>query len=150
MIPSAAMIDRIPTLLAADDSSLGPAAGPCKVILIDENFTPTNDTVVGDLHECTNSGLGPITCTAGDQQAGIDPVTSEQKVDMIPPIGGWRWEQADGAGLPVTIYGFALVNNAKSTLWGVEKLATPIQIDAVHQTIEIPSVSFRLDASQIH
>ncbi len=136
-------------LLAGDDSSLGPASSPCKVALVENDFNPTINTMIGDLTVCAVAGLTPIAVATGDQYESRDPLTGEIVVEMKPPAGGFYFEATSGTGLPKTIYGIAVINNGGSTLFMSERFETPVVINAVNQVVPCPRVCLRIDPTKI-
>ena len=144
-----ALANRIGPLLSADDSSLGPASGPCVVALIENEFTEAIDRVSADLTRCAVAGLTPIAAGTGDQVESIDPVTGEIIVEMKPPAGGFRFECTSATGLPKTIFGIAVLDTTLATLWMCERFDDPITITAVNQAITLGRVGLRIDPNKI-
>lgn len=148
MIPSKTLAATISALLAADTNYLANATA-MKVGLITANFTPTIDTVIGDLTISVAAGLVALAGVAGAQLESVDPVTGELIVEVKAPAGGFRWETPGGFTGPVTVYGFALGNGAMTALIGTHKLATPIVLNNANQAITAPALEFRIDPTQI-
>lgn len=144
-----ALADRIGPALSADDLSLGPASSPCKVALIENDFSESVDRVIGDLTICAVAGLTPIAAAVGDQYESRDPSTGEIVVEMKPPAGGWYFECTSATGLPKTIYGFAVINNGGTTLFMCERFETPIEITAINQVVPVNRVCLRIDPTKI-
>lgn len=142
MLPVKVLRESIGAAFAADTAYLAAASAP-KVKLAMADFTASDDLVVGSLTEATFDGYAAKTPTAGAQQVAVDPVTGEQIVTLVEPVGGWRWVSSGVTNLPQTIYGFYLVDNAGTALLGAEKLDTPVTITASGQEINIGRVTFR-------
>ncbi len=151
MTPVRALVNTLSTLLAADTGMLANASA-MKMAVIIANFTASLDRVVADLTLATIDGLAPLAMTAGAQNESVDPVTGELIVEIKAPVGGARWELSAVVGAPYTVYGFALTNNAGSTLLGMFKLDTPVVMNAVNQAIVAPAeaLKFRIDPTQVH
>lgn len=149
MIPVKALANQLSTLLAADASTLAPPALANKVGLVVANFTPTPATVYGDLVISAAASLTPIAVPVGAQAESVDPVTGEYVVEIIPPLGGYRWETPPGFTGPVTVYGFALFDNGAANLWGSVKIDTPILLNGPNQVVTAPPLTFRIDGTKI-
>lgn len=149
MIPVKALSEQLAILLAADATTLAPAVNANKVGLVVANFTPTPDTVYGDLVISADTGLTPLLGVAGAQPESIDPLTGEFVVRISPPLGGFRWETPGGFTGPVTVFGFALFNNAANALYGSLKLTTPIILNGPNQAVVAPDLTFSIDGTRI-
>jgi hypothetical protein len=149
MLPIQAIFERFGILLAADTSTLAPAANPPKVMLVKDPFTPADDLLVADLTEADFDGYAKISCEVAGQLQSTDPLTGDSVVEMKTPLGGWRWETTGVTNLPETIYGFALINNGSTLLYGTELFDTPIVLTASNQTVIIPSVSFSMKLGSV-
>lgn len=148
MKPSRALANTLSTLLAADTALLANATA-MKVGLITAPFTPSIDRVMGDLTICALTGLVPLAGVAGAQLEDVDALTGELKVEIKAPAGGFRWETGGGTTYPVTVYGFALGNNAMAVLHGTHTLDQPITLNADNQAITAPPLVFRIDPTKI-
>ena len=144
MIPTKAVRLQLGELLAADATTLAPAADANKVALIVAPFTPVETLVLGDLTLASFTGSTPLAAGTGTQQAGIDPATGQQVVTILEPAGGFRWECTASPAEPQIVYGFALTDNAGAVLLGVEALAEPVTISAAGEEINIGRVSMRI------
>lgn len=149
MIPIRALADQLAELLATNTTALANASA-VKVGLIVAPFTAAHERVMADLSISAATGLVPIAGTAGAQNASVDPVTGDKLVEIKVPAGGFRWETPGGFTGPVTVYGFALGNNAMTTLWGMHVLTTPQTLDGEGQSITAPTLLFRIDSSKVH
>jgi len=148
MIPSETLTALIAGLLAADAASVAnPVA--CKVGLIVANFTPTIDLLMADLVISADTGLVAIAGVPGSQLESIDPDTGELIVEVKTPAGGFRWETPIGFTGPVTIFGYALGNNAMTTLWGTQRLDPPLTLTDPNQAHTAPVLQFRIDPNKI-
>lgn len=142
MLPMKAIRTALGDLLAADVALLAPATANV-IALIAAPFTPDENLVIGDLTLATFTDSDPIAGTTGAQQVGFDPVTQEQVITVLAPLGGYRWETGDTANLPQTIYGFALVSDGLVTLLAVAELPEPITLQDAHQFIDLDPIEFR-------
>lgn len=149
MLPTEAVRLQLGVLLAANAGTLAPAADANVIALIKADFTPSEDLVVGDLTLADFTGSTPIEGATGAQQVGIDPATQDQVITIIEPVGGYRWESTNTANLPQTIYGYCLLSNDLATLLAVEKLPTPLAIQASGQFIDIGNAELRFVAQPI-
>lgn len=139
MLPVKSLRTALGDLLAAQVASLAPVAAN-KIALISEAFVPGENLVYGDLVFATFTGSAPKGGAAGAQQVGIDPTTGDQKITILAPIGGWRWECTADPTPAQTIWGFALVNDGEDALLGTELLPTPVVIQAATEFLDLGSV----------
>ena len=139
MLPMRPLRLQLGELLAADTTTLAPVAAN-KIALIAAAFTPGEDLTLGDLTLAAFTGSTPKAGAAGAQQTGIDPATHEQKITILAPAGGWRWECTAAPLTPEGIFGFALIDDGATDLLGVEEFPTPISIAEVGDFIDLGSV----------
>lgn len=145
MLPMKALRIALGELLAADVDTLAPVAAN-KIALIAANFGLNENLVVGDLTLASFTGSTPKAGAAGAQQVGIDPLTGDQVITILAPVGGWRWECTAAPGAPETIYGYALLLADLSVLLGAELLDNPITISDDGDFIDLGSVPIRFVA----
>jgi len=150
MIPSRALATTISAALAADAATLAHATLPIKVGLIIAPFVPSLDRVAADLTLGSTTGLIPIVGLVGTQLESVDPVTGELIVQLKPAAGGWYWETPVGFTGPITVYGFAVLNNALTVLYATETLPEPILLNTENQSITAAPLKFRIDPTKIH
>lgn len=137
MLPMKSVRLQLGLLLAADPVTLGPVAAN-KVALVTIPFSDGENFVYADLTYAAGNGLDPIACATGASEVGIDPVSQTQIITLKPGAGsGFRWVTTGGLVGPISVYGYALIDNGASKLLGVQALANPIvlsgdgyQIDA--------------------
>lgn len=122
-------------LLAADATTLAPAADANKMALVKAEFNDNEDLVAGDLTLADFNGSTPIIGAVGSQLVGTDPVTGDQKITIKDPAGGYRWEVGSTLNLPQTIYGRVLLSNDLADLIAYELFDQPITLTAVGQEI---------------
>lgn len=144
MLPMKAVRLQLGELLAADPTTLAPAALENVIALIAEDFAPTENLVAGDLVLADFDGSTPLDGVAGAQEAGTDPLTGEQIVTITEPAGGWRWEMTGLTVPEQTIYGFALLNSTLATLLAIQHLPAAITLNEVGQQIDIGNAQLRL------
>jgi hypothetical protein len=149
MQSSFALREKLMQLLAADTATLAQAADNNLVALIMAPFTPAEGLAIGDLTFADFDGSTPIEVELGTQPEGIAPGTTDSIITISPPAGGWRWETTGLTNLPQTIYGFALVNNGSTVLFGSQAFSTPIDLNAINQVIQLDSVTFTLAANTL-
>lgn len=139
MLPMKALRLQLGELLAADTTTLAPVTAN-KIALVAGAFALSENLVVGSLTLATFTGSTPKAGASGAQQAGTDPVTGEQKITILAPAGGWRWECTVAPGSPETIYGFALLDTTLATLLGAAVLDTPVPIASVGDFVDLGAV----------
>jgi hypothetical protein len=139
MLPTQAVRLEIGTLLAADATTLAPAASANKIALITAPFVLNENTTLASLTLASTGGLAPIAGAVGAQPAGVNPTTLQQEILIAPPAGGYKWTTS-GATYPTTIYGYALTNNAGTTLLALAQLPVPITVTADGQLVDIDPV----------
>lgn len=149
MNASATLRKAMAEKLAADTATLAQAADANLVALVKVGFASNENTVVGDLTDADFDGYAAIEAELNAQQCGIDPLTGDSLITIIPPVGGWHWECSGLNNAPQTIYGVKLTNNDGTVLYGTYILADPITINAVGQTINLPALTFRLPAGTL-
>lgn len=141
LLPMKAVRLALGSLLSADASTLAPATNANKIALIIAPFSPTEDLVIGDLTLATAGGLAAVAGATGAQTVGIDPVTLEQRIQIKPPAGGYKWISSGGGPYPIAVYGYALIDNAAATLLGVQTFNPPINVSDDGQLIEADPVN---------
>lgn len=143
MIPTKAIEDALANDLAADTTTLAVATF-LDVALVSAPFTPGPSLTTADLTLVTAAGLAAKTTTSAVIVVARDPVTGDYLIIIPAPTGGWNYI-AGGAGLPLTIYGAAVMDHAdNSKLYGAVLFPTPIVINAAGQLIDLDEVQFRL------
>lgn len=142
MTPTNVLLQQVVELIAADPTTLAPAALALHVHLAKVAFTPTPVLVVGDLTESDFNGAAAKSATVGAAQVFSDPVTLQRIVQLSAPVGGWTWEAADGTLLPQSVFGIYVTDNADAILYGSFLLNAPVQILAQGQGLAIPWVRF--------
>jgi len=140
MLPMLSLRLALGDLLAADANTLAPPTDANVIALISAPFTLNENLVVGDLTLATFDVSTPKAIATGDQQVGLDPATGEQKITILAPAGGFRWEVTTTDDLPQTIYGYALLTDGLAALLAAQTLPTPITLSAVTQFIDLGAV----------
>jgi len=140
LLPMRDVRTQLGELLAADATTLAPAANANEMILFMNNVNVNEDLVIGDLTPATFDGYAPIAGAIGAQESGFNPATGEQVITIKVPAGGYRWETTGVTNLPQTIYGFALTDSTGANLLGAELLTTPVVLNAVGQVIDLGAV----------
>lgn len=149
MLPMKALREQLGTALAADLPLAG-AGATNKVRLLIADFTPNENMTFAQLVSADFDGSTPLAAALGTQQVGLDPLTGEQIVTMIEPLGGWRWITTGLTNLPQTVFGYALVDELAGTvLLGLTHLDVPVTLSIVGQEVRIPSVQFTLSQQPI-
>jgi len=149
MFCTLALREKAAQLLAADATTLAPAADANVIALVQAPITPGEGLALIDVTLADFDGSTPIAVGLGTQPEGLDPATANAIITLKPPVGGWRFETTGVTNLPQTIYGFVLLNDAMDTLLASESLETPIVLTAVNQVIELSYVHIRQLASSM-
>jgi len=149
MTPSKALRLQIGELLAADTTTLAQAANENTVSLIISDFTEDEDLEPGDVDFATFTGSAPIDVELGDQAAGIDPITGDQVISLVPPVGGFRYECTAAPASPEVVFGYMLRNAAGTVNFGTKKLTEPVTIENVSDFVDLGIPEFRVSASPI-
>lgn len=144
-----AVREKAAQLLAADTSTLAPAADANTMCLVKNAFSATEAVAVGDLELADFDGSTPLEVVVGTQPEGLDPVSGAAVITLSPPAGGWRWETTGVTNLPQTIYGRALMNDDQTVVLATERLATPIVLTGVNQVINLPAATITQAANSM-
>ena len=145
MYPTDVLALSMADALAADTASLG-AVLALHVHLVAAPFTPDGQTDVAALTLATFTGSAALAAGAAPQQVGVDPITNEVLVTLKEPAGGWRWECTVAPGVPETIVGYVVTDNADTDTFGSGLLAVPVPVSAVNHVVHIPDVTLRIPA----
>lgn len=137
MIPTTAIRRKAMQLLAADAATLAPVADEIFIGLVKEQFNSSEALAFAGITLADFDGSDPIPLTVGAQDEGIDPVDNSSRIDLSPPIGGFRFVVTGATNLPQTIYGYVLLNHAKTGVLASELLETPINLTAIDQVIDV-------------
>jgi hypothetical protein len=148
MVPTKALRNACMELLAADVATLAPVAGN-KIALYTTNVSPSENSVLADFTLATFTGSTPKVATPGTQPAGYVPGTGDSRINISPPVGGFRFE-CTGAPTPSqTIYGFIMTDNAGAVYLAGQRFTNPIVIVNVGDTIDLGDVNLTLLANSI-
>lgn len=149
MLPMIALRLAIGDFLSSE-LPLAALAATNKVRLVIADFTPNENMAYADLTVATFTGSTALAAALGAQQDGLDPITGDQVVTMVEPLGGWRWITVDAVNLPQTVYGWALCDEiGPPVLLALGKFPEPIALTIAGQEIRIPSVNFRINQQPI-
>jgi hypothetical protein len=144
MLPMQAVRLQLGVLLAADPTTLAPAGTGNKVAVIIAPFTPVETLVAADLTLATTNGLAAVVCATGTQAAGLDPVTGAQIITLIPGAApGFYWLTSGTFPPSITVYGYALLDNAETTLLAVAPLNTPVVLTQTGQVLDANPLIFQ-------
>jgi hypothetical protein len=138
-----ALREKMAQLLAADATTLAPAADANVIALVIAPFTPTEALVFADLTLADFDGSTPLAVGLGTQAEGLDPLSGDAIISLKDPVGGWRWETTGVTNLPQTVWGYALLNDGLDTVFAAERLITPIPLTAVNQVIQLGGLTLR-------
>lgn len=141
MIPSQVIADRIRTLLATDTTTFALAATPGKVHLSISNFTPSPALLVGSFTEATFNTYAPLLLAINAQQQFNDPLTGGRVMQLIEPLAGWHWQAGSATGLPQTVFGYYVTDNASAVLWGSALLPSgSVTLTNTADAVDIPFI----------
>lgn len=144
MLPMKAVRKQLGELLAADATTLAPAADANTVALIKAAFVPDEAMVAADVTLADFDGSTPIAAAVGAQQAGIDPATGQQIITIKETAGGWRWETTGVTNLPQTIFGYGLFNDDQTVLLGLALLDSPLTLTEAGQEVNLGAVTMTM------
>jgi len=140
MLPMKSVRLQLGALLAADATTLAPAALANKIALIVGPFALSENLTAGGLTLASGNGLDPLAGVTGAQTAGLDPTTQQQLIQIKSPSGGWKWITSGVFAGAITIYGYALLDTTLATLLAAALLPAPINVDAAGYLIDIDPV----------
>lgn len=129
LMPASALFSSLAARIATDAAKLN-SAPRVWVAPIIAPYTPSLALVFADITIlAADAELGPLR-TPANPAVGFSPVTQQWEIWIPTPVLGWRWHpDGSNVNLPVTIYGFALLNAGQSEVYAVtDPLATPIVI----------------------
>jgi hypothetical protein len=141
MVPGNTILDAIVNLLAGDTATLASLTA-MKVHLAKAAFTPGPGMVPGDFTEAAFTGSTALDAGTGTQTVFVDPATGLRTIQIEEPAGGWTWLCTAGTGLPETIYGYYVTDNAGAVVYGAQRFTTPITITASGQAVNISWIRF--------
>lgn len=145
--PSTKTLDAMVNLLSSDSSTWKGVVvtAVITVHLINEAFDPNAVLALPDLpSEADFDGYAALTAVAGNAQVATDPATRDRLVQLVPPVGGWRWEVDGLANIPETIFGWWAQNGVGSVLLACGTFDAPIILAAVGDFVLLPDASIRL------
>lgn len=106
------------------------AAGPYKIGLYKNNFTPSNGSVIGDVMPADFSGYAGLqNLTSWASVTWIDPRASSTHGDVV-------WTHSGGATAN-DIYGYYVVDAAGNLAWAERNASAPVTISAAGQTYTV-------------
>lgn len=147
MLPVKAIRLTIGEDMAANTTYWSMGAGnEFEVYLVTNAFTPDENLTTADFTLATFTGFAAIKGEDGDQLAGTDPLTGEQIMTLITPLGGWHWECTAAPGTPETITGFIVTEKATGDLQAMQLLDNPIVIEFVGDTVDLGTITIRFVA----
>lgn len=117
-------------------AGVGQPLAAATLILYSNGFVPSPAMAIGSVVECTFAGYAAV--------AGLTFGSSYLDGNGTPCISAPSEQfEATGPTPTETIYGFALVNAAKTILYYAENLPTPIPITAAEQGVMIqPTIRY--------
>lgn len=144
-VPTNSLLSSMLNALAADTTTL---AGGLQVHLVTAPFGSTRSLAWGDVSTSLSAvaGMGSISVAGAPQQRATDPVKGDELIQLIPPVGGFRWESSAAPDPPVTMYGYIVCSSTGNgeTVYLSRRFAEGIVINAAHQVIEVLAPDLRL------
>lgn len=135
---------QLGVLLAADATTLAPAADANMVALIVAPFSNVETLVAADLTLATDHGLAPIACSTGAQEVAVLPNSSSQIITLKPgAVSGFRWVSSGVFPPNIQVFGYALLTNDLATLLAAQALSSPITISDVGQQIDLDPITMQ-------
>jgi hypothetical protein len=131
------------SLLAADTTSLA-AATALKVHLATAAFTPAPTLIPGNFTEATFAGYAALLAGVGNAQVFFDPATGNKVIQLLEPAGGWHWATSSAVGLPQTVFGYYVTDNASAVVWGSGLITPNVVLTATAQGVDVPQMRFTL------
>lgn len=132
---------RVPTLLAADATTLAPAALALNVYLVAAVFTPARGTRFANLTVAVGGGLEAKNPGVGAQIMGFDPAKNVWKVILREPAGGWNYVSTAVTDPVETIHGYVVTNDDDTETYGSDLLAEgPVTINAIGIVVSLPEI----------
>ena len=144
MTDTTTLDNRIATLLAGDTTTLAQATNANLVCLIASPFTPGPGLQFSSLTEATFTGYAALAAALNAQSVYNDPVTFRRVIEILPPAGGWVYVCTAAPTPAQVIYGYVLTNHAKTTIYGMQLLPTPVTIGNIGDGVNLGSVQFNL------
>lgn len=139
MIMTNELIQQLNTELA-EGTTLLATAEVLTIALVINDFAPTKDIVLVDLTLATFTGSTPKVVTTGNQTVLYDSETARRGVLLKEPVGGFNFVCTSAPGAPETVFGWALLFDAGSSVWAVNKLETPVVITSAGDFVGIPAL----------
>jgi hypothetical protein len=114
LMPGAGLYPSLAARIVSDPAHLGIATF-LQAVPILAAYTPSLTLTPSGL----TLGTGTLAALASTVVpiSGLDPVTGQYKLLMLPPAGGWKWlYDAVTPAPPATIYGYAVTDVATGAL----------------------------------
>jgi len=144
MLDTTVLDARIATLLAGDTTTLAQATNANLIALIVVPFVPGPSLDFTGLTEATFPGYTALAVGLNAQTVYFDPTTGRRVIEIIPPVGGWQFTSTGATSPQQIVYGFCLVNHAKTVTYGGQLLSTPVTIANSGDGLNLGQVAFNL------
>jgi len=142
MILNEGTIESIAGAMAATTILGSAAAAPKYLRLFKNDIEPDPTTLIGDITDADFDGYADVAVEEAIATIGIDALTGNRRVVVLQAAGGSVFQVSGGVtNLPQTIYGWALLNNAKTAIVGIERFETPIVLANIDDMLTIDNVS---------
>lgn len=149
MFASQALRDKAMALLAADASTLAPVANNIYLALVKGPFVPSEALAFADITLADFDGSTAIGVTLGTQPEALQPGTLDSVIDLSPPVGGFRWVTTGLTNLPQTIYGYVLLDHAKTTILASALFTSPIVLTIAGERVDDLATKLTLFANSV-
>jgi hypothetical protein len=150
MVPTDVLLDSWLNTLAADPSTIAPAALAVRIHLAKGAFVPAPGLAVAAFTEADFQGYAALLAGLGTQQFFQLATDGTRIIQLLEPAGGWHWEVTGVLNLPQTIFGFYVTDNANVVLYGSELLAAPVVVQAINNNVDLSWIRFRVPAGAIN
>ncbi len=144
MVPGQTLLNRLGTLLSTDVGSIASATLAAKAHLSQATFTPSLGLTIASFTEATFAGYAALLGAVGNQQLFVDPLSGFQTVQLNEPAGGWHWATTTAVGLPQTIFGWYVTDNASGVVYGSGLFAIPFILSAAGQGLDIGQLRWQI------
>lgn len=149
MFASLALRDAALKLLAVDPATLAPVANQIYIALVKAPMIPSEGLVFADITLADFDGSTPIGVTVGAQPEALVPGSLDSVINLSPPVGGFRFVTTGVTHLPQTIYGYVLLDHAKTTVLASALFPQPVTLTITGELVADLLPSLELPANSI-
>lgn len=122
-------------------AAFNPAAGSeFKLALTTNEFTPDPTLTIADLDLAAEAGIAPKVLPAGQTLYAVMDENGRLGFYMNEPAGGFNFVCDELPEAPITVTGWALCNNALTTLIASDRLETTKVIQKVGEFVNLSAL----------